>query len=585
MNKEPISKPHSNRDDNAQIPGKSETPPDGCCNPKRTSTSFWRKISLAEWSVAGLLTVAAACLHWVYFRHAGVLWRDETGIVNIALLPSWGEVWKTLPHDHCPILFPALVRVWSKAGAGATDQGLRMLGLGIGLAVLAAFWITNRMMGRGLPLFSLSLAALNFTVITFGDSLRAYGLATACILLTLGLVWRFTELPGWRRGLLAGFAAVLSVQTLYQNAFLVLAVCVAGIVLCISRRQYRPAMAVLSIGFVAALSLTPYIKPLLDAQSWWVVSKTGDGFHVFLDRMIQITGGFSSIWFYYVWFVSVIIAAVLGIGQFFRAAATVLKESRDVCFFAGVALAAGFAGYGIFFKLAGLPVQPWYCIPLIGLIAVCCDVILPRMHQSMRLGVLVVAVVSFLLAWPTTYSNTQQRRTNGDQVAATLAQNISPDDFVIVHPWYYGLTFARYYHGSAVWKTLPPLEDYRFHRYDLIKQELQMTNAIQPVLGNVEVALRSGHRVWIVGEVPMPKPNTPPPVDLPPAPNGPAGWLDVPYTRVWGLKLGYVLASHTTNITRLVNPSTNALEPWEDIGLTVVSGWNDPALTNLPQPK
>ena len=441
------------------------------------------------------------------------------------------------------------------------------------------------MLGRGLPLFSLSLAALNFTVITFGDSLRAYGLATVCILLTLGLVWRFVELPGWRRGLLAVIAAVLSVQTLYQNAFLVLAVCVAGMALCISRRQYRPALGVLGIGFAAALSLAPYVKPLLDAQSWWAVSKTGDGFYDFLDRMIQITGGFSSPWFLYAWFLSVIFAAALGIGHFFATRKNKAPERQDICFFAGVALAAGFAGYGLFFKLAGLPIQPWYCIPLLGFIAVCCDVILPRIHPAIRLGVMMVAVVSFLLAWPTTWAKVQQRRTNGDRVAARLAQNLSPDDLVVVHPWFYGLTFARYYHGSAVWKTLPPIEDYRFHRYDLIRPELQKTNAIQPVLEQAEAALRSGHRVWIVGEVPMPQSNTPPPVDLPPAPQGPDGWLDSPYTRAWGAKLGYVLASHVTNTTRLIDPSTNAPKPWEGIGLTVVSGWNDPATTNLSWPK
>jgi hypothetical protein len=543
--------------------------------------SFWRKISLAEWSIAGLLTIAVACLHVVFFRHAGALWRDEIGIVNVALLPSWEEVLKTLPHDHCPILFPALVRVWSEAGPGDTDASLRILGLGIGLLLLAAFWMTNRMMGRSMPLFSLSLAALNFTVITFGDSLRAYGLASACILLTLGLVWRFLELPVWRRGLLASLAAVLSVQTLYQNAFLVLTVCLAGITLCISRRQYRPALGVLAIGFVAALSLVPYFKPLLDAQTWWAVSKTGAGAYDFLDQMIEITGGYASKWFLCVWCMSVISAVALGAGHFFMGRKNNEAKPQDMVFFAGVALAGSIVGYALFFKLAALMVEPWYCIPLIGFIAVCCDVILPRLHQTMRLGVLIVAAVSFLLAWPTTYSKAQQQRTNGDQVVATLAQNISLDDFVVVHPWYYGITFARYYHGSNVWKTLPPIEDYRFHRYDLIRQKLQMTNAIQPVLEKTEATLRSGHRVWIVGEVPIPNSNNPPPVDLPPAPNGPEGWLDAPYTYAWGTKLGYVLATHGTNTMRLDDPSTHASKPWENLGLTVVSGWNELARTNL----
>jgi hypothetical protein len=547
--------------------------------------SFWRKISLAEWSVAGLLTIAAACLHGIFFCDAGALWRDEIGIVNIALLHSWEEVLKTLPHDHCPILFPVLVRVWSEAGLGATDAGLRILGLGIGLLLLATFWMTNRMMGRSLPLFSLSLAALNFTVITFGDSLRAYGLASACILLTLGLVWRFLELPVWSRGLVAGIAAVLSVQALYQNAFMVLAICLAGIALCISRRQYRPALVVFAIGFVAALSLVPYIKPLLDAQTWWAVSKTGAGAYDFLDQMIEITGGYSSNWFLCAWFMSVISAAALGVGYFFMDRGKNATGPQDMCFFVGVALAGSFAAYGIFFKLAALVVEPWYCIPLIGFIAVCCDVILPRMHQTLRLGILMVAVVSFFVEWPTTYSKVQQRRTNGDQLATTLVQNISPDDLVIVHPWYYGLTFARYYHGGTVWKTLPPIEDYRFHRYDLIRQKLQMTNAIQPVLEKAEATLRTGHHIWIVGEVPMPNSNDPPPVDLPPAPNGPEGWLDSPYTHAWGTKLGYVLASHATNATRIIDSSTNVPKPWENIGLTVVSGWNELARTNSSKAK
>ena len=49
-----------------------------------------------------------------------------------------------------------------------------------------------------------------------------------------------------------------------------------------------------------------------------------------------------------------------------------------------------------------------------------------------------------------------------------------------------------------------PLEDYRFHRYDLIKSKLQMTNVIEPVLKQVETALRSGHSVWIIGKIHMP---------------------------------------------------------------------------------
>ena len=71
-------------------------------------------------------------------------------------------------------------------------------------------------------------------------------------------------------------------------------------------------------------------------------------------------------------------------------------------------------------------------------------------------------------------------------MAAEVSQKAGPNDLVIVHPWYYGLTFAYYYRGTAPWTTLPPLADYRFHRYDLLKAELQRTNAIEPVFERLQ---------------------------------------------------------------------------------------------------
>jgi hypothetical protein len=538
------------------------------------------KCRLLEWFVACGITLAILGLHWVFFRHAGALWRDETAIVNIASLPSWPEVWRALPHDHCPILFPALVRFWSGTGMGNSDAGLRVLGLGLGLFLLAAFWISNRLMSRGLPLFSLPMAAMTFTVITFGDSLRAYGLATALILLTLGFVWRFLEKPTWSRAWPAMITAVLSVQTLYQNAFLVLAICLAGIALCLVRRQIRPACAVFGIGLTAALSLLPYLHAMLAAQSWWALSKTGEGLIIFVGRLIQITGGYDNKWFVLVLFMSMLLAAVLGIGQFFMGGQKNAPEPQPVCFFAGVALVAGFACYGIFFKLAGLTVQPWYCIPVLGFMAVCCDVILPRMHQVLRTGVLAAAIVSTVLAFPGSLAKARQPRTNGVSVIEKLSANAGPGDLVVVHPWYFGLTFARYYNGNLAWKTLPPLDDYRFHRYDLLKPKMQMTNAIQPVLEQVEATLRAGHRIWIVGDNTIPKSPTTPPADLPPAPYGPGGWFDALYTLAWGEKFGYLLATHATNSVTIIDPVTNPLPPWENLGLTVVSGWADVAPTN-----
>ena len=531
-----------------------------------------------EWIVAILATVAAVWLHFFYLIHAGGLWRDELCVKNIATLPSFGQVWEALPHDHCPILFPSLVRIWSAAGLGTTDMGLRILGLGCGLLLLASFWAASRMMGRGLPLLSVTLAGLNFTIIRFGDSIRAYGLATVFILITMALVWRFMEVPGWHRGLLAGLAAVLSVQTLYPNAFFLLTICIAGAAVCIRRHQQRRAIGVLSIGAPAALSMLPYINPLHHAQSWWVVSEAGVNFTGFLLRIGEATGMLVG-----VWLVLVMIAALFGVGcALIKTSPDETRVHQDLLLFASIALAIGLAGFGFFIRLSGLPTQRWYYIPAMGFAVVCCDLILPRIHQVARIGVLVIAVVVAWLAFSSAQSALKLRQTNGDLVAAQISQNARPDDLIIVHPWYYGITFGHYYHGTVPWTTLPPLEDYRYHRYDLLKIKLQMTNVIEPVLKQMETTLRSGHAVWIVGNVPVPQPDEAPPVDLPPAPQGPEGWADRPYTYAWGARCGYLLVYHMTNAVTLVNSTTNPVSSLENMSLAIATGWHSAVKTNSP---
>ena len=531
-----------------------------------------------EWIVAGLITIAAVGLHFVYLTHAGGLWRDEVSVINISLSPTLGQVWEALPHDHCPIVFPALVRLWSAAGLGAADIGLRLLGLGCGLLLLASFWLAARMMDKGLPLLSLALAGLNFTVIRYGDSLRAYGLATACILVTMALIWRFLEEPGWPRGLLAALVATISVQTLYQNAFFLLTICVAGAVVCIRRHQQRRAVGVLSLGLPAALSLLPYISPLRHAQSWWIVSQTGVDFTGFLFRMAEAAGMLMG-----VWLVLAVIASIFGIGcALIKTSPGEAQGRQDLLLFAGTALILGLAGFGFFVRLSGLPTQRWYYIPAMGFAVVCCDLILPRIHRGARIGVLIIAVVVAGLAFPSAASALKLRQTNGDLLAAQVSKNARPDDLIIVHPWYFGITFGYYYRGSAAWTTLPPLEDYRYHRYDLLKTKLQMTNVIEPVLKRVETTLRSGHAVWIVGNVPMPHPNQAPPVDLPPAPRGPEGWGDQPYTFVWGARFSYRLVYQITNVVTLVGPMTNQVSPMEDMTLAIATGWRSTVQTNSP---
>jgi hypothetical protein len=433
-------------------------------------------------------------------------------------------------------------------------------------------------MDKGLPLLSLALAGLNFTVIQYGDSIRAYGLGTACILLTVSLVWRFMEAPRLRRGLPAAMAAVLSVQVLYQNAVFVLAICLAGAAVCVRRRQRREVPGILGIGLLAALSLLPYVNPILHAQSWWMISKYGIHWAGFWVRINEATGMRPV-----VWFVLVILAALFGIGCGLRnPPQNGTRVRQDLSLFAGVALVVGLAGFWLFIKLASLPTQRWYYIPAMCFAVICCDAILPRLHHAAQVGVLIIAAIFALIAFPAANSALKWRQTNGDLVAAQVSQNAAPGDLIIIYPWYFGLTFARYYRGAAPWITLPPLEDYRFHRYDLLKSKLHMTNAIASVLQQTEATLRSGHRVWFVGQIPKLQRDGSSPPDLPPAPNGPWGWAEAPYTMTWARQFSYFLIQHITNAMTLVNPSTNHVNRLENMALVAIRGWRSPAPANSP---
>src|SRR5438309_5977146 len=125
-----------------------------------------------------------------------------------------------------------VVRAWSAAASfGNTDAGLRVLGLYVGVFLLLAFWFASWTMRNGAPLLAVTLAGLNVTVVRAGDSLRAYGLSSALGVLTLACIWRLTRRPSPAAFCWAGAVAVLSVQSLYQNAVFVFAACCGGLVL------------------------------------------------------------------------------------------------------------------------------------------------------------------------------------------------------------------------------------------------------------------------------------------------------------------------------------------------------------------
>lgn len=224
-----------------------------------------------EWIAVAVVGGISAALHLRFILNVGGLWRDEANSVALATLPSLREMAAFLDYDSFPILFFTVLRGWLGLFGTDNDVALRALGCLTGFGILLALWLNARAFGARLPVLSFALVGLNPMIIRYGDSSRAYGLGIILILLTLLSFWRLVRRPTSLNLRLVGVAtlfALLSVQCLYYNSVLLLAIASGAIAVAATRREWRTVCVILGIGFVAALSLLPYLPMMLRMRAW-----------------------------------------------------------------------------------------------------------------------------------------------------------------------------------------------------------------------------------------------------------------------------------------------------------------------------
>jgi len=212
-----------------------------------------------------LVALAAIVLRVVYVRHAGALWRDEIDSVNVASLPSLGDVLAHRHLDSFPVAWVTLLHGWIAAGFGSTDEAVRAIGIVIGIATIAAIWWSGwRLTGR-VPLVSLLLLGASATMIVYGSEVRGYGLGALTIVWSMAALWRFVAQPGgappgraqpdrWPAAN-AQLAVLAAAQTNYANAFLLVGICVGAAAVALRHRDRARVLGVAAIGAVAAVSL------------------------------------------------------------------------------------------------------------------------------------------------------------------------------------------------------------------------------------------------------------------------------------------------------------------------------------------
>jgi hypothetical protein len=538
-------------------------------NPEK---AFWRR---PEWIVAVLLTAAAVALHLHFWLHIGGLWRDEVNQVNISGRHSFAE----MEQDSFPILMPLIVHVWLALGLGNNDSNLRLIGLLVGLGILAALWISTWKARRSPPLLALALFGLNSSLIFFGDSLRAYGLGSLLAAALTASAFVFLQQPSTARAAWLALAAILSVQVLYNNAVLVAAICFGAWTVCWRRKDGHAALQILLVAALSAASLLPYAQNLIAGAGTASVLRTGVKLSRFFASYSD-TLGFPFSQYIYVWtlfYAAIVFCACAGL---WLAAKTPGQtdgrdSNADLNLFAAVALTLAVVGFPIFFWRAQLPMQSWYVLPLMASAVVCFDVTLLFRHRIWRAVVLVFVVVTAGYSFTETNKLLDGHFSDVNLYAEKLTANAAPKDYIVVEPWLFGITFDHYFKGATPWDTLPPLPDHATHRFDLIKLQIQNTNAIAPVLQKIAQTLQSGHRVWILADKDwfgIPGPGQGPPPSLPPPPLPETGWADWPYTRVWAAQMACFISSHSTQFGKLQDLSTERFIT-EDMDAFVASGW------------
>ncbi len=466
---------------------------------------------------------------------AGALWRDEAGIVNHATLENLNELWSNL--DKYPILSALILRLWAATDWGATDIGLRVFGLIAGTLVLAALWLNSKIFGHNVPLVAMVLIGLNAAFIKLFGSVRPYGLGILFTTISFGAFWLAASAPTAWRIIIAVISGVLMVQCVYTNVFLLLGIGSAAIVVCVVNRHYTRSILIGLLVLLIALTLWPYVSIMERLADWVQIQRAPDITLVTSAGLMEALGepnkGLMLIW-----------AAILT--AFVFAAIRLSRESQglraptepsvhDVVVFSTVALCVSTITYVVFFETAvKMPLSARHVLPLLAFTAICTDVVVGKWRNGVALRITLALIVALGFGMAT-WQKVSERITTVDIVAKVVKEHAHNDDMVILYPWYLGITFDRYYRGNTPWTTIPPMNDHKLHRWDLIKRSMLDPDPIKGTLETIKDTLDKGRTVWVIGEMVIPTPHLHIP-SLPAPPHPKSGWSCLPYLHHWGLR-------------------------------------------------
>ena len=539
-----------------------------------TPSGLAARLTLVERLFAGVAIVVLIWLLFVLEGNAGGLWRDEVGSARLAQLPTWGQMYGSVAQDSFPPLFNTVLRLWIAVG-GPGDDWLHHWGFIPILGIMGALWWSTRGAGMTLPLLGGALFLFNPTMYYWGSSLRAYGLAALLIILLLGAVWRVVERPTRGMVALAAGLSILNAQATYQNASLILSVCVAGAVVAALRRMWVRSALALGVGLAGALSLMIHIRAIQHVHDWNVLIRSELTYGWFLERAADALGsaGGGFVWLWVALMVGVLALAITLAVRAGREAGE--REESRASIFAAIAISVASIALLLFNKRAGYPTQEWYYIPFMGLVVGAVEfAAMPWLRlEKVRIARLALVLIVIGASIPALWARSKVRRTNMDLVVARLKTEAAPRDLILVSPFYCGIGFQYYYRGAVPWETIPPIPHPEVHNaYENVKPYMMRENPMQPLVERIAVTLQRGGKVWFVGGLRLPPEGTQPPAS-PPAPHPEYGWSDEMYSQIWGLQIGYFVKQHAATARVHEIKTEHPVQRFENLPLIEISGW------------
>jgi hypothetical protein len=520
-----------------------------------------------EFVTAVLLTLWTVVLHLLFLSHAGPLWRDESGTIDFASMPTLADIWHNLQYDNFPPLFVAVTRIWTLAGLHS-DFNYRVLGFLIGMGTLAVLWYSSRQLSGKAPLLVLALYAINPLSVTVGDSMRPYGLGVVLNLLTLALYWKFMQSPGRKTFLWAAVGAVLSVQCLYQNAFFIFAFTIGAWVVTVAQKKWKVAGQVGLISLLAALSLLPHVGNVLKGRDWGEITASvvhladvGTAFFIGLEA--------SAPWITPVWL-------ALGLAALVVATLDGVKNRRWNMLYTATAMVVAAVLYFAFIWRLGMRPRSWYFLLFMAPSALIIDSILAGLNLGRMVWARAIpSAIIALACFPACVKAVQVRESNVDLIATQLKTAAQPGDMILVSPWYYGVAVQRYLDTNR-FVTLPPMDDIRIHRYDLMKKSMQADDPIGPLMEKIKATLRAGHSLFVVGTFVTPPAGQPAEPLYPPY-HGGLDMADARYFSNWLFYITAQIQQHATAWAWVPVPIPNGqrVNTFENLTVLVVHGWRE----------